>query len=109
MKAVQLRSKGNAEAAAHFYALVKRTLCTLDQELEGKTYLVGEKCTLADLAFVPWDLALDFVLEGDREANTLELRRKLFPNWFEWHSRLLERPAVQKMIASQKEANSNRN
>ena len=77
----------------------------MDQELAGKEYLVGSRLTLADLAFIPWDLVLDVVLQGDPEASTADLRKELYPNWFRWHSALLKIPAVQRMIALQKEAN----
>jgi glutathione S-transferase len=104
---MQMKRKGNADGVVHFQNLVKRTLRTVDDELEGKEYLVGGKCTLADLAFVPWDLMLDFVLQGDAEAATAEDRQKLYPNWYRWHTRIIQRPSVQKMIALKKEANSN--
>jgi glutathione S-transferase len=93
---------GNSESTTHFQGLVKRTITTVDRALEGKEYLVGGKITLADLAFVPWDLALDVILLGDPESATLEKRENMWPNWFAWHIRLLERPAVRKMIAIQR-------
>jgi glutathione S-transferase len=93
----------NAESAKHFQGLVKRTITTINRALEGKEYLVGGKVTIADLAFVPWDLALDMILIGDAEAATTEDRRKQWPNWWAWHARLLRRPAVQKMVTIQKE------
>lgn len=96
----------NVEAAKHFQGLVKRTIKTIDRELEGKQYLVGGRITLADLAFIPWDNALDIIMMGDPEAATSEERRELFPNWSAWRDRLLERPAVKKMMAIQKEAQS---
>ncbi|KAJ5611041.1 hypothetical protein N7510_007760 [Penicillium lagena] len=105
-QAIQLRNKNNIEGAAHFHGLVKRTLRTLDEELKDKNYLVANKVTLADLAFVPWDLILDVVLQGDKEAGTADQRKKLFPNWYNWHSRMLERPAVQRMIATQRTVNA---
>ena len=40
----------------------------MDAALEGKQYLVAGKCTIADLAFVNWDLMLDVALKGDVEA-----------------------------------------
>lgn len=73
--------KDNPEARQHFQDLVKRTLGTLNTALAGKTYLVGEKCTIADLAFVNWDLVLDVALKGDKEAATKEQRENMFPNW----------------------------
>ncbi|UKZ61439.1 uncharacterized protein TrAtP1_002704 [Trichoderma atroviride] len=104
---LQLKRKGNADGVVHFQNLVKRTLRTVDDELEGKEYLVGGKCTLADLAFVPWDLMLDAVLQGDAEAETAQARQQLFPNWYRWHTKIVQRPSVQKMITLKKEANSN--
>ncbi|PKK49333.1 hypothetical protein CI102_5383 [Trichoderma harzianum] len=84
--------------------LVKRTITTVDRALKGKEYLVGDKITLADLAYIPWDLALDTVLQGDEESATAEGRKKLWPDWFAWHNRVLQRPSVQKMLAIQRKA-----
>jgi glutathione S-transferase len=98
--------KDNPEARQHFQDLVKRTLGTLNTALAGKTYLVDEKCTIADLAFVNWDLVLDVALKRDKEAATKEQREKMFPNWAAWRARLFRRPAVQKMVEAQKAANA---
>jgi glutathione S-transferase len=100
-----MKGKGNLDGVTHFQHLVKRTLQTVDDELKGKDYLVGNKCTLADLAFIPWDLMLDFVLQGDSEAGTASDRQQLFPNWYKWHTRVTQRPSVQKMIKLKEEVN----
>lgn len=92
----------NEGSTKHFQALVKRTITTVDRALQGKEYLVGGKITLADLAYIPWDLTLDVILAGDSEAATAEGRKSLWPNWFAWHNRVLQRPAVQKVLAIQK-------
>ena len=84
---------------------MKRTLKTVDTALEGKTYLVGEKCTIADLAFVNWDLSLDMSMKGDQDAATAVQREKLYPNWAAWHKRVTARPAVQRMMKMFQEAN----
>lgn len=42
----------NLAAIEHFQGIIKRTLRTIDDHLAGKTWVVGEKCTIADLAFV---------------------------------------------------------
>lgn len=102
-----MQAKGNIDGVAHFQHLVKRTLRTVDDELKGKEYLVGNKCTLADLAFIPWDVMLDFVLQGDAEAGTANGRQRLFPNWYRWHTKIVQRPAVQKMISLKEAVNSN--
>jgi len=33
---------------------IKRVTMVLNNALEGKEYLVGDKCTYADLSFVTW-------------------------------------------------------
>jgi glutathione S-transferase len=106
-QSLQMRNKGNTDGVVHFQNLVKRTLRTVDDELEGKEYLVGGKFTLADLAFVPWDLMLEFFLQGDAEAGTAQARQQLFPNWYRWHTKVTQRPSVQKMIKLKQEVNSN--
>jgi glutathione S-transferase len=92
----------NPGSTKHFQELVKRTIGTVNRALKGKSYLVGGKATLADLAFVPWDLSLDKIMMGDPQAATAEEREKLWPDWFAWHTKLLERPGVQKMLEIQK-------
>ncbi|KAI5461851.1 hypothetical protein BGZ63DRAFT_404673 [Mariannaea sp. PMI_226] len=91
----------NDGSTKHFQALVKRTITTVNRALEGKTFLVGEKVTLADLSFIPWDMKLDVIFMGDAEAATEEGRKQMWPNWYEWHQKLLQRAAVQKMISIQ--------
>jgi glutathione S-transferase len=78
----------------------------MDTALEGKTYLVGEKCTIADLSFVNWDLTLNVSMKGDEEAASSEQRDILYLNWAAWHRRVTARPAVQKMIKMYEEANN---
>lgn len=91
----------NEGSTKHFQGLVKRTITTVDRALQGKEYLVGDKLTLADLAFIPWDRTCDTILLGDEEAATAEQREKLWPNWFAWHNRILQRPSVQKAVQIQ--------
>ena len=94
----------NPEALAHLQSIVKRTLSTMDAALEGKQYLVAGKCTIADLAFVNWDLMLDVALKGDVEAGGNKQRKQKYPNWAAWHERLTERRAVKKMIQDREHA-----
>lgn len=107
IQSLQMRNKKNFDGVAHFQHLVKRTLRTVDDELRGKEFLVGDKCTLADLAFIPWDLMLDVVLQGDAEAASANDRKQLFPNWYNWHVKMIQREAVQKMMKQKEEVNSN--
>ena len=98
--------KNEPATLAYLQGIVKRTLKTMDTALEGKAYLVGEKCTIADLSFVNWDLTLDVSMKGDEEAATTEQREKLYPNWAAWHKRLTARPAVQRVIKMYEEAHT---
>lgn len=58
----------------------------LDSHLKtnGTGWLVGDKCTYADLAFVPWDMLLGFLMGDEKifEAN---------PHFKQWHERLMSR------------------
>lgn len=57
-------------------------------------WLVGDKCTYADLAFVPWDLLVltRMFPEGGFDAE------KEFPLFYQWHLDVTSRPAVKKTI-----------
>lgn len=91
----------NEGSTKHFQALVKRTVTTVDRALKGKEYLVGGKITLADIAFIPWDRALDAILAGDSEAATANQREELWSNWSAWHNRVMQRPSVQQAVQIQ--------
>jgi len=53
----------------------------LDKHLKdnGTGWLVGDKCTYADLSFVPWDMMLTFLM--GEEAVRLKERYPDFTNW----------------------------
>lgn len=85
----------NLTSAIERYANeVKRVVGVLDAHLKKSgDWLVGDKCTYADLAFVPWDAMIPFVLGPDSES--------LFesaPNFKKWHDALMARPAVKKTM-----------
>ncbi|MCJ1437845.1 glutathione S- transferase, nitrogen catabolite repression regulator [Xylographa pallens] len=71
---------------------IKRVTKVLDACLEGKEYLVGGKCSYADLSFLPWYTMMGFLdptgeLQKNLDANA---------NWKAWMDRLMARPAVKK-------------
>ncbi|KAF2103055.1 glutathione S-transferase [Rhizodiscina lignyota] len=73
---------------------VKRVTGVIDAHLKKQKtkYLIGDKLTYADLAFVPWFNALGFILpEFDWKKETPE-----FAAWFEG---LLSRQSVQTVLA----------
>jgi len=64
-----------------------------------KEYLVGNKCTYADIAFFPWDLPL-YGFIGPEE----EYWKKKYPEFWAWNQRLRAREAVQKTLGEQAKA-----
>lgn len=69
---------------------VRRSLATLDERLARTPYLVGERFTAADVAYVPWILRT----EG-RLGISLEPYRALAG----WVERLAERPSIAAELA----------
>lgn len=73
---------------------IKRVLGVIDMHLkrQGTEYLVGDKVTIADLAFVPWNHAIPWLM-----ANEIEWEKE-YPACYAWHQRLINREAVQKVL-----------
>ena len=78
---------------------IKRVTMVLNNALSGKEYLVGNKCTYADLAFVSWYQALPYLMGEDKFDFAGE-----YPNWHAWMERLVARPSVQKVTKDKAEA-----
>ena len=72
---------------------MKRILTVLDNCLTGKQWLVGNKCTFADLAFVTWNDRVD-MLCGAPGSQPL----KEFPNVENWHNRMIARDSFKKAM-----------
>jgi len=67
----------------------------LDAGLEGKEYLVGNKCSYADLSFVMWYGGIGFIdKSGEIDKAMAECK-----NFSAWMDRLKSRPAVKKLLA----------
>lgn len=64
---------------------------------DGNLWLVGEKCTYADLVFVSWNLLLPrlFIDGLDMESE--------YPLYWQWQQRMAARPAIQKAIVLREE------
>ncbi|KAL2060942.1 hypothetical protein VTL71DRAFT_8994 [Oculimacula yallundae] len=84
---------------------VARVFEVIDKHLKatGSEWLVGDKCTIADLSFVTWDLMVPFIF-GD-EASKFDIEKK-YPNYFAWNKKLMERPSVQKILKDKQAAMS---
>ncbi|GKZ25552.1 glutathione S-transferase, nitrogen catabolite repression regulator [Aspergillus brasiliensis] len=73
---------------------VHRVLGVLNTVLEGKQWLVGDKCTFADLAFLPWNTRLGMALLTPSGEDPLAP----YPNVQAWQRRMESRPSWQKAM-----------
>ncbi|CBF83091.1 hypothetical protein AN3255.2 [Aspergillus nidulans FGSC A4] len=63
---------------------VHRILGVLNTALEGRNWLVGDKCTFADLAFLPWNARVNMVLLTPEGEDPLAP----YPNVQAWQRRM---------------------
>ena len=73
----------------------------LNTALEGKEYLVGDKCTYADLSFVTWATLAPFAIGSQHK-----IEWEKYPNYNKWLERLTSRPAVKKVMEDKQKAMS---
>ena len=95
-------SEKNIRSAIDRYSTeIKRVIGVINSHLQetGTSWLVGDKCTYADLSFIPWDMMLGFLM-GDEAQPILEQN----PHFKQWHERLMARPAVQKIAQDKQKA-----
>ncbi|KAK4691531.1 glutathione S-transferase, partial [Lecanoromycetidae sp. Uapishka_2] len=81
----------NKEARGKYVGDFRRVLRVLDDELMGKEWLVGGKCSAADLSYAPFHGRMGFIMGVDGPDVEAE-----FPNVDAWYKRMLARPSVQK-------------
>ncbi|OAX77800.1 hypothetical protein ACJ72_07898 [Emergomyces africanus] len=81
---------------------VRRVLGVLNTALEGKQWLVGDKCTYADLSFLPWNNRIDLLLQVPPGEDPLEP----YPNVQSWQHRMEARDSWTKaMVVREKYMN----
>ncbi|MCJ1393164.1 hypothetical protein MMC18_006036, partial [Xylographa bjoerkii] len=77
---------------------IKRVISVLDASLVGRDWLVGDKCTYADLAFVMWNTQIDFVMAAgtatDEKWDVAE-----FPNFKRWQEAMLGRESLKRVLS----------
>jgi len=83
------------------YGMETQRLCSvLDQHLEGKTYLVGEEFTIADIMCYPWLRQLTkgykHAASGISAPDFLNIAQ--YKNAMAWVERISARPAVQRGV-----------
>lgn len=80
---------------------VDRVTMVLNNALDGKKYLVGDKCTFADLSFIMWYALLGFIF-GDENPDL----HKKYPNFGSWLDGMQARPSVKKVFEEKAKAAS---
>jgi glutathione S-transferase len=79
---------------------IRRVVGVIDAHLKKQNteYLVGNKVTFADLSFITWNSLLGWL--------TPDFDTKEFPAFHAWNQRLLERPAVKKVLEEKNKLSS---
>jgi glutathione S-transferase len=72
---------------------MQRVMGVLDSVLRKNKYLVGDKCTYADLSFIPWHNMIPFILGEDK----LDIAGT-YPRYHAWMGDMLARPAIKKVL-----------
>ena len=82
-------------AVERYQTEAKRVIGVIERHLrkQGTGYLVGDKVTYADLAFIPWNELLSTVIGKDFN---LEAEA---PNVAAWHEKMKQRASVKKAYA----------
>lgn len=81
---------------------VRRVSGVLDKHLATRQYLVGDKCTYVDIAWVPWQVIAIGMVD-----DVVDLAKE-FPNLQAWLERLQARPAVKLILEEGKKRAENK-
>lgn len=73
----------------------ERVMGVIDVSLEGKKWLVGDKCTFADLSFFMWNQ----IIPTSMLYPTGETPLSKFPNMLAWQKRMEEMDCTKKIVA----------
>ncbi|KAK7681826.1 hypothetical protein QCA50_015173 [Cerrena zonata] len=79
---------------------ISRVWGVLESVLSKKDWLVGNKPTIADLSFIPWNEGIKTFLVNE----TIPLSLEQFPSVAAWHNRMMALDCVRKAHAIQAEA-----
>ncbi|OTA68823.1 glutathione transferase [Hypoxylon sp. EC38] len=72
---------------------IRRVMGVVEGHLSGRQWLVGDKMTCADLAWVPWTLFGDILLSQSGHALLRD-----YPNVEAWYERIASRPSWKKVM-----------
>ncbi|KAH9854708.1 glutathione S-transferase C-terminal-like protein [Lenzites betulinus] len=80
----------------------RRVLGVLESVLSKQEWLVGDKCTVADLSFITWNMPIVKFSGGLPGFEAFDFQKE-FPSVYKWHNTALSRPAVSKVFATKEE------
>jgi glutathione S-transferase len=79
-------------ATERYIKEIERVTMVLDTWLQKNEYLVGDKCTYADLSFVTWAAIVPWLTAGQDVTSK-------YKAYTAWMGKLTERPSVKKVLA----------
>lgn len=88
-------------ARERYIAEVNRVVAVLDGHLEHRTWLVGDKCTFADLAFVMWNMALPIMMQAAEHPERWVEGK--YPHFQRWQDSMMGRESVKKCLKVRQE------
>ncbi|OGM45826.1 glutathione S-transferase Ure2-like protein [Aspergillus bombycis] len=84
-------------AKVRYGSEVKRVAGVLNTFLSEREWLVGDKCTYADLAFVMWNFQVPFFMASRTGEHAWKPEE--FPHFTRWQNAMVARPSVAKVIS----------
>jgi glutathione S-transferase len=73
----------------------------------GKPYLVGDKCTYADLMYIPFHLVLADKLMRNINENFEQEWKENYPRCYDWNARLMQRDSLKEALVEKYRAMDN--
>ncbi|KAJ6007870.1 glutathione S-transferase [Penicillium herquei] len=84
-------------AKVRYGAELKRVAGVLDTVLSKQEWLVGDKCTYADLAFVMWNMQIPFFMASRTGEHAWQPEE--VPHFTRWQNAMMARPSVLKVMS----------
>ncbi|EKM53652.1 uncharacterized protein PHACADRAFT_260122 [Phanerochaete carnosa HHB-10118-sp] len=91
----------NPTIAERYQKEILRVFSVFESVLSQREWLVAGKCTVADIAFVIWNVVAVGLLVKDYKGFNFE---KDFPSTHRWHTALINRPAIAETLRIRAEA-----
>jgi len=78
---------------------VERVVSVIDAHLkaQGSDYLVGNKCTYADMVFVPWGQHAPSLIKAGENGASFDLEAR-YPSYDAWMKRVCAKESVKKAL-----------